>query len=270
MKYRIPQLKLGATSFLKQDYYVPAVRFAASVCDDIALLVSEPGEKGEYLITKQEVAEIARIADGEGVVFNIHLPTDAHFETEKSRRRIVEEIRMAADRVGCLQPHSWVLHIEYPSLTEKYIYADRESHERTAVALAEIASFLPSPEYLAIENIETFPIDFWDKWLEQTPYSRCFDIGHVWKEGLNPEDYWPEWSPRIRMCHLHGLGTRDHQSLKYMSHDRLDAIMHRLWEDRFDGAVTMEVFNFDDFRTSHEALLLSYERYIKKKELSPD
>lgn len=42
-KYVIPNIRLGATSFLLHETYVPAVRFAAERCDDVALLLVEPG-----------------------------------------------------------------------------------------------------------------------------------------------------------------------------------------------------------------------------------
>lgn len=50
-KYVIPNMRLGATSFLLHETYVPAVRFAAERCDDVALLLVEPGERNEYLAT---------------------------------------------------------------------------------------------------------------------------------------------------------------------------------------------------------------------------
>ena len=56
-KYVIPNMRLGATSFLLHETYVPAVRFAAERCDDVALLLVEPGERNEYLATPGEIAE---------------------------------------------------------------------------------------------------------------------------------------------------------------------------------------------------------------------
>ena len=55
-KYVIPNMRLGATSFLLHETYVPAVRFAAERCDDVALLLVEPGERNEYLATASKSA----------------------------------------------------------------------------------------------------------------------------------------------------------------------------------------------------------------------
>ena len=46
-KYTLPNMRLGATSFLLHETYVPAVRFAAERCDDVALLLLETGGSGE-------------------------------------------------------------------------------------------------------------------------------------------------------------------------------------------------------------------------------
>lgn len=64
-KYVIPNIRLGATSFLLHETYVPAVRFAAERCDDVSLLLVEPGERNEYLATPGEIVEIGRIIAGE-------------------------------------------------------------------------------------------------------------------------------------------------------------------------------------------------------------
>ena len=73
-KYVIPNMRLGATSFLLHETYVPAVRFAAERCDDVALLLVEPGERNEYLATPGEIAEIGRIIAGERATLHVHLP----------------------------------------------------------------------------------------------------------------------------------------------------------------------------------------------------
>ena len=123
---------------------------------------------------------------------------------------------------------------------------------------------LPAPECLALENLERHPTDYLDKLVAATPHSRCFDIGHVWKEGLRPEKLLPLWLPDIRMCHQHGLEKRDHKSLHHMPAATLDAILHPMWDLHFSPLITLEVFSLDDFLNSHQAMLESHERYITK------
>ena len=97
-----------------------------------------------------------------------------------------------------------------------------------------------------------------------TEHSRCFDIGHVWKEGLRPEELLPRWLPDIRMCHLHGLEKRDHKSLHHMHASMLDALLHPMWDISFSPLITLEVFSLEDFLNSHQAMLDSHERYISR------
>ena len=42
-KYTLPHIRLGGTSFLLHEEYVPALRFAAARCEDIALLLLQAG-----------------------------------------------------------------------------------------------------------------------------------------------------------------------------------------------------------------------------------
>ena len=148
-----------------------------------------------------------------------------------------------------------------------------------AEALAEIAAFLPAPDMLAVENLEAFPPTFWDGWIDGTPYSRCLDVGHIWKAGGDPAPVLAAWLPRVRVIHLHGLEPRavaappspsggapvhrlrDHKSLRFTAPDRIDAVMHPLWRQGFGGVLNLEVFCLEDFIVSHAALLQSWERY---------
>ena len=115
-KYVIPNIRLGATSFLLHETYVPAVRFAAERCDDVSLLLVEPGERNEYLATPGEIVEIGRIIAGERATLHVHLPTDADFDTWEGARSMIGKIRRVAELTGPLDPHSFVLHVDFPSL----------------------------------------------------------------------------------------------------------------------------------------------------------
>ena len=300
-KYAIPGLKLGGTSFLLHAGYVPAVRFAAERCEDVALLLLETGARGEWLPTPEEIREIGRIADGEGAGLHVHLPTDADFDTPEGARAMVAKVRLAVERAAPLRPHTFVLHVDFPSLhgmlwedcagraetgprhvgdveeglpgrasdvsetaraplgadgagepggptfsggpeavptaSTSRNAARREPETdaqnnvpdlpggpgglpvsdagrytlpaelrcRTAEALREIAACLPSPAHLAVENLENFPPDFWDGWIDGAACSRCLDVGHIWKDGGDPAPVLEAWLPRVRVVHLHGL-----------------------------------------------------------------
>lgn len=314
-KYALPRLKLGGTSFLLHAGYVSGFRFAAERCDDVALLLMETGDRGEFLPTHAEIGEIGAIADGEGASLHVHLPTDEDFGTAEGTRVMVDAVRTVVDRTAPLHPHSFVLHVDFPLLQGKLLAtnadgeppeADRdggkagltdEQRHWTAEALREIAACLPSPRHLAVENLETFPTNFWDVWLDGAPYSRCIDIGHIWKDGGDPAPVLAQWLPRARVVHLHGLEPRasaasapggfpgggrgpsqrmssrlfrlfgprprDHTSLRLMPPGCIDAVIHPLWDAGFAGVLVLEVFTFDDFTASHDLLLQSWERYSR-------
>lgn len=288
-KYTVPQIKLGATSFLLHAGYVPAVRFTAERCEDVALLLTETGKRDEYLITPAEVRELSGIIAGEGASLHVHLPTDADFDTPQGARAMVAKVRKVAERTARLCPHSFVLHVDFPSLHKASPAArtaarlPRDRFQRTAEALREIAACLPAPGQLALENLPAFPAQFWDGWIDGSSYSRCLDVGHIWKDGGDPASVLTSWLPRVRVIHLHGLEPsgclssaerpasaafsccgsrlRDHRSLRFMPADCLDGVLHPLWQNGFPGVLTLEVFSFADFVGSHAAILESYARY---------
>ncbi len=208
MKYQVPGLRLSGTSFLLHAAYVPAVRFTAERCEDVALLMTEAGEGGRFLATPEEIKEIGRILDGEGASVHIHLPTDGDCETAMGRRALLDRVRRAVDRAPPLAPHSFVLHAAFPSLHGSGRAPSPEQTLETAALLQDVAACLPAPKMLAVENLEGFSPAFWDRWLDGAPFSRCLDIGHIWKDGGDPTPVLDAWLPRVRVIHLHGLRPR--------------------------------------------------------------
>lgn len=271
LKERVPGLRIGGTSFMVKDDYVPAVRACARYADDLSLLLLEAGERGKWLLPRAQILELKAISEGEGLTWNVHLPTDGDFGTPERARTFTENVWRAIDLTRELSPHTWVLHVvtdKTPSSTMRPPLADAE---RALIlhALREIGSALPSPRHLALENLERHPLDYLDPLIEQTQFSRCFDIGHVWKEGEFPEKLLPLWRERIRMCHIHGLHGRDHKSLHHMPAERLDALLHPMWSTGFDRLLTIEVFSLQDYQTSCRAMRDSYARYLASRRAEP-
>lgn len=301
-KYTLPHIRLGGTSFLLHEEYAAALRFAAARCEDIALLLLQAGQDGELLPGPEEIREIGRICAGEGTSLHVHLPTDVDFSTAQGTRHAVRKVQIAIERAAPLAPHSFVLHVA-PVTQQDAARAwgmrpnalPEAQRQWIARALAGIAASLPAPEMLAIENLETFQPDFWDCWLEDRPYSRCLDVGHLWKDGLDPLPILQAWLPRVRVIHLHGLKPgpshpgpsaaapacaavtlngrfrrlfgphpRDHSSLRLMPADAIDACMHPLWKNGYAGTLVLEVFDFEAFKASHAVLLQSWKRYAAR------
>ncbi len=269
--FSLPQLRLGSTSFVTHQDYVNGVRYAAKHCADVALLLNCVGAKGEWLIKKQEVLDIAAILKHEGASLHVHLPTEAHFDTKNDATMVYDRVLMALDRVALLHAHSFVLHIEMPSLRYTKKQPSAQQIEYIHVVLQDIARNMQSPDQLAVENIEGYPTSFWDDFFDQQPYSRCLDVGHIWKDGLNPAPVLENWFERVRIIHLHGLAAmptaafkqsiKDHVSLAQMPEPWIDDIMHPLWRKQFSGVLCLEVFDPKHLALSHEILWQSWLRY---------
>ncbi len=289
--FTLPHTRLGGTSFLLHANYVEGVRYTAKHCDDVALLLTGVGDNGKWLISEQEIRDIATVLDSEGTTLHVHLPTDGHCSTEQDSKKFYSHVLMSMERVAPLQPHSYVLHLDFPELYNTGLYPTSEQRARTANMLLDIAKHLDDPAKLAIENLEAYPVDFLDPWLEQTPYSRCMDIGHLWKDMHDPLPLLQKWLPQTRLIHLHGLfpdpaktrtsarnslpprptrqamrtlfgkHPRDHKSLFYMPKKWLDSVLHALWTYRFQGVVNLEIFDIHDFETSHSLMMQSRSRF---------
>lgn len=250
-----------------KENYVPAVRACARYASDLSLLLLEAGEGGSRLIPRTDIRELKAIADGEGLTWNVHLPTDGDFGSPERARELTENVLRAIDLTLPLSPHTWVLHVVTDKTPATTMRPPLSPGDRALIlrSLRAIGAALPSPRHLALENLERHPLDYLDTIILQTEFSRCFDIGHVWKEGELPEKLLPLWRERIRMCHIHGLHGRDHQSLHYMPPERLDALLHLLWSSQFDRLLTIEVFSLEDYQNSCRAMRASYARYLENR-----
>lgn len=298
-------MRLGTPSNLEPVDYIPGFRHASALCEDVALMVMCVGKNCEYLISEAAVREIAAIARDEGTGITVHLPCDHHFATQESTRLMVEDVTRAVERTSPLHPHTFVLHVDIPTLhadpegmvAEPAGQTQAQLPAHVAAALQDIAALLPSPAFLAVENLEGFVPTFWDGLLAALPCSRCLDVGHLWKDGRDPGEVLPTWLDRTRVIHLHGLKARtkqpvpaavhtqlpapalqreliarfgacpkDHKSLCHMPDEAVDTVMHSLWCSGWQGVLTLEVFATSDFYSSHETIMRSYERYLAAQE----
>ncbi|HEY9525893.1 MAG TPA: cobamide remodeling phosphodiesterase CbiR, partial [Anaerolineales bacterium] len=113
-------------------------------------------------------------------------------------------------------------------------------------ALEIVSQWAGGPDKLAVENLETYPLDFIQPVLDRIPVSRCVDIGHLWLDGHDPIPYLQAALPRVRVIHLHGIAERDHRSLAFMPQELIRA--------RYEGVLTLEIFSEEDFFSSLEVI----------------
>ena len=122
------------------------------------------------------------------------------------------------------------------------------------VRLKRISERAGIREKLAIENLETYPIE-WNGPVVQACGTRVtLDIGHLFLQKLDPIPVIHRWLDLTSVIHLHGVGTRDHQSLKFMPRETIRAVISELIRGDYRGVLTLEIFNETDFRESMEMI----------------
>ncbi len=84
--------------------------------------------------------------------------------------------------------------------------------------------------------------------------SCCVDVGHLWLDEHDALAFLRQHLHRTRVIHLHGIGTRDHQSVAHLPVDDISAFLATLEEFSYTGVVTLEVFDEDDLNSSLRAL----------------
>ena len=127
-----------------------------------------------------------------------------------------------------LDPWAYVLHLDGKAVrTSTDVELIRRWQDHSVRALEIVSEWAGGPDKLAVENLETYPLDFIQPVLDRIPVSRCVDIGHLWLDGHDPIPYLQAALPRTRVIHMHGIAERDHRSLAFMPQEKVRAV----WEE---------------------------------------
>ena len=121
-------------------------------------------------------------------------------------------------------------------------------------ALEIVAEWVGSADKLAVENLETYPLDFIQPVLDRIPVSRCVDVGHLWLDGHDPVPYLRAALPRTLVIHVHGISERDHRSLAFMPQEKIRAVWDELVRVNYGGVLTLEIFSEEDFLSSMDVI----------------
>ncbi|MFC1959828.1 cobamide remodeling phosphodiesterase CbiR [Chloroflexota bacterium] len=206
--------------------------------------------------TVQALGEVAADYD---LTYTVHLPLDLRLADDGGRASVsLQKAQRVIEATLPLEPAAYVGHL-----------GGTDNHAsnwaaRATAALQIVAGWLPSPELLAIENLDGYNLDKVASVLAalplKGPVSRTLDIGHLWKQGRDPLPVLAEWLPTTRVVHLHGFDAaqgRDHVSLAVMPAAQLDPVLAALRD--YQGVLTLEVFE-DAFFSSRAALLAGWDR----------
>jgi sugar phosphate isomerase/epimerase len=235
--------------------------------EDIELVLFEVDDGENNLPTPQEISSLANMARISDLTYTVHLPLDLDCRPcGAGLNPSLEKARKVIERTLPLEPHAFILHLDGKEFHGQTNRRSMETWTDDACrALDLIAAWAGSHEILAVENLEGYAPDRLDGVIRKTPVSRCVDIGHLWLDGHDPLPLLEEYLPRARVVHLHGISDgmasapgrpfADHQSLVHTPPQELQAVIDALSFHRYEGVVTLEVFNQSDFLTSKERVI---------------
>lgn len=248
--------RLGTTSYIIPDDILPNVNFLADQVDDIELILFE-ADSASNLPSPQIVEEIGAIAQEHDLSFTVHLPLDLRLGADGDEQHVsLQKAKRVIELTRSLKPFAYVLHLDGRDVT------DYTGWLKQAVRALEItAEWAGGRELLAVENLEGYPLDFWEPVFDAVEVSRCVDIGHLWLDDHDAMAYLQRAFARTSVIHLHGIGSRDHQSLAHMPEAKIEQVVTCLDDLGYAGVLTLEVFNQPDFSES-KLLVQKYARDI--------
>lgn len=247
--------RVGSTSYVYPDELLPNVERLADGgdVDDIELVLFEVDDGPNNLPGEATVQRLATLAADQRLTYTVHLPLDLQLgaEGQSQHQSLIKAERVIKTTLP-LDPYAFVFHLDGTNVE------GTQWLRRALRALDTVIGWVGQPDRLAVENLERWNPAYLEPVLDALPISRTTDIGHLWKTHRDPLSVLDNWLPRTRVCHIHGLGKRDHKSLALMAPEQLDPVVEKLMN--YQGVLTLEVFQTDDFFSSRGALLDSVAR----------
>lgn len=248
--------RLGTTSYIIPDDILPNARYLAGKAKDIELILFEVDDGPNNLPSPEVIGELSQIAKQYDMTYTVHLPLDLKLgEGGSERDQSLVKAKRVMDCTRQLDPWAYVLHLDgkfVRTSTDGDVLARWQDQSVRALEIA--AEWAGGMGKLAVENLESYPLDFIDPVLERVAASRCVDIGHLWLDGLDPLPYLQAALPRTRVIHMHGLAERDHRSLAFMPEEKVRAVWNELVRADYKGVLTLEVFSEEDFLSSMDVV----------------
>lgn len=248
--------RLGTTSYIIPDDILPNARYLAGKVRDIELILFEVDDGPNNLPSSEVIHELTKIAQDHDMTYTVHLPLDLKLGEDGSER---DQSLVKAERViDCtrgLDPWAYVLHLDGKSVrTSTDAELIKRWQDQSVRALEIVSAWAGGPDKLAVENLETYPLDFIQPVLDRIPVSRCVDVGHLWLDGHDPIPYLQAALPRTCVIHMHGIAERDHRSLAFLPQEKVRAVLHELIHANYSGVLTLEIFSEEDFLSSLDVL----------------
>jgi len=248
--------RLGTTSYIIPDDILPNAHYLADKVSDIELILFEVDDGPNNLPSPEVIDELSQIASQHNLTYTVHLPLDLKLGEDDSKQdKSLVKAKRVIDCTRGLNPWAYVLHLDGRSIrTSSDVEAIKRWQDQSVRALEITAQWAGGANKLAVENLETYPLDFIQPVLDRIPVSRCVDIGHLWLDGHDPIPYLRSALACTRVIHIHGIAERDHRSLAFMPQEKVRAVWDELNRSKYEGVLTLEIFSEEDFFSSLEVI----------------
>jgi sugar phosphate isomerase/epimerase len=235
---------------------LPNARYLAGKVRDMELILFEVDDGTNNLPSLEVINQLSQIASQHDLTYTVHLPLDLKLGEDGSEQdQSLVKAKRVIDCTCGLNPWAYVLHLDGKSVrTSTDAGAIKHWQDQSVRALEIVAEWADSAEKLAVENLETYQLDFIQPVLDRIPVSRCVDIGHLWLDGHDPIPYLQAALPRTSVIHMHGIAERDHRSLAFMPQEKVSDVWKELLRLNYEGVLTLEIFSEEDFLSSMDVI----------------
>ena len=252
--------KIGTTSFIYPDHYLPNVKMLGPYLNEIELLLFESAY--DSLPSKHEINELSMLAKEFDITYDIHLPLDIYLGDKNPiiRRRAFESVQHVIDLTLPLMPSVYILHLSFNEDLSKTDNINKWQ-EHIYESMDKLLSTGIKSRSIAIENL-MYPFEWVEEVISSLNLSVCIDIGHLILMNAEIKETFDKYCNRTPIIHLHGVKNNlDHLSLDKLTDNEASDIMEIL--KGYAGVVIIEVFSYDNLQASLKYL----EKYWNQRRL---
>jgi sugar phosphate isomerase/epimerase len=249
--------KIGTTSFIYPDLYVPNVRMLGPFVDEIELLLFESGPVAS-LLSEKVIGDLQRLSREFNLTYNVHLPTDIALSDPNPIRReqTVAKLLNIIERLERLSPSTCTLHLPLPA-DGSGVEPVRKWQDIVYGNLVKMVQSGVPAERIAVETLD-YPFEIMETIINELNLSICMDVGHLIMQGDDIQTFFNRNAGAVVIIHLHGVQDgKDHLSLDRLPGIQLQPVLEIL--QKFKKTVSLEVFNFEYLQASLNVL----EKYWK-------
>lgn len=251
--------RVGTTSYIIPDDIIPNLRHLSGRVDDVELVLFE-FDGWSNMPSPKDVAEMARIAQADGLSYTVHLPLDTRLGSSDESERIasVGKCRRVMQLMGPIHPFAWILHLHGDYRGDPPTDDPARWLEQNRRSLTELLNpTAVNPRNVCVETLD-YDFNLVAGLVESFDLSVCLDIGHLLVYGRDVAAHLNRWFDRARVFHIHGVMAdgMDHVSLEYLPAGLLENLSDHLLRltDGDARVMTIEVFGEADFEGSMRVL----------------